>query len=337
MINLISTFVAVVDAGSFSEAGRRLDQPKSAVSRRIEQLEQRLGSRLLQRSTRAVQPTEVGREYYKRCVRILAEIEEAEQLVRRDQATPSGKLRVQLPIELGMHVLGRLMVEFARETPDLSLQLELSSHHVDIIEEQYDLAIRIGAMPDSSLVSRKILSIKRGIYASSRYLAQYGEPQTLDELQRHSCLRFHTDYQSGDWVLTGATGPVTFRPAGSVVANNLTVLREAAVCGLGIAVLPCLMCRAAIESGQLRPVMQAWVPDDAEVFVLYPSRAHLSMKVRGFLAFLDRRLDKLSSWINAPIERLSPPDIDGSGARLDSERSVHGEPVARLQVRSAGK
>jgi DNA-binding transcriptional LysR family regulator len=270
-------------------------------------------------------------------VHILAEIEEAEQHVRRDQVTPSGKLRVQLPIELGMHVLGRLMVEFARETPELSLQLELSSRHIDIIEEQYDLAIRIGAMPDSSLVGRKILSIKRGIYASSRYLNQYGEPQSLEELQRHSCLRFHTDYQSGDWVLTGAMGPVTFRPAGPIVANNLTVLREAAICGLGIAVLPCLMCRAAIESGQLQPVLERWLPDDAEVFVLYPSREHLSMKVRGFLAFLDRRLDQLSTWINAPVERLSPPDADGGRTRPETERNAYGESVAHLRPRSTAK
>jgi DNA-binding transcriptional LysR family regulator len=335
MSKLISTFVAVVDAGSFSEAGRRLGQPKSAVSRRIDQLEKRLGSRLLQRSTRAVQPTELGYEYYKRCVHILAEIEEAEQFVRRDQAAPSGTFRVQLPIELGMHVLGRLMIEFARENPNILLHLELSSRRVDMIEEQHDLAIRIGAMPDSSLISRKILSIKRGIYASHSYLTQHGEPQSLEELQRHNCLRFHTDYQSGDWVLTGATGPVTFRPHGAVAANNLTLLREAAIYGLGIAVLPCLICRTAIEAGQLQPVLQEWQPDDAEVFVLYPSRRHLSMKVRSFLAFLDSRLDHLSAWINAPVEKLSPPDMNAGDMQAKAERDAHGKGSARLHPTSA--
>jgi DNA-binding transcriptional LysR family regulator len=318
MINLMSTFVAVVDAGSFSEAGRRLDQPKSAISRRIEQLEKRLSVRLLQRSTRAVRPTDLGREYYERCVRILAEIEDAEQLLRGDQSRPAGKLRVQLPIELGMHVFARLMVEFVRDNPDVSIDFELSNQHVSMIDAQYDLAIRIGTMPDSSLISRKILSIKRRFFASPGYLERFGEPASIDDLARHSCLKFHTDYQTGVWVATHATkGKAVFHPSGAVTANNMTVLREAAICGLGIAVLSSLFCREAVDAGQLREVLADWTPEDAEVFVLYPSRQHLSMKVKGFLSLLDRRLDDIEAWMTAPLPLLGPrlKVVDGAKVR----------------------
>lgn len=312
----MSTFVAVVEAGSFSEAGRRLGQAKSVISRRIEQLEDRLGVRLLQRSTRSVCPTDVGQEYYRRCVQILAEIQAAEELVRQDQKEPAGLLRVQLPIELGMHVFGRLLAEFARENPSLSLELELSNRAADMIEERFDLAIRIGAMPDSALIARKILSIDYGFFASPDYLARRGEPSTLEDLRTHSCLRFQTGYISGDWPVSCEGHKTVIRPAGSITVNCLRVLREAAICGLGIAKLPAMMCQEAIANGLLRPVMRNWVADSEEAFVLYPSRQHLSVKVRSFLAFLDQRIGRLSEWMNTPVEVLAlPVSMPASGRR----------------------
>jgi DNA-binding transcriptional LysR family regulator len=308
MIQLMSTFVAVVEAGSFSEAGRRMDQPKSAVSRRVGELEQHLGVRLLQRTTRVVRPTDAGLDYYRRCVKILADLEEANQLVRQDQATPSGKLRVQLPIEFGMHVLGRFLIEFVRLHPEVSVELELSNRQADMIEEQLDLAIRIGAMPDSTLISRKVLSIHRGFFASPLYLERRGEPRSTDELEHHDCLRFLTGYDRGEWALTGPGGGATvFRPKGPVLANNLTVLREAAASGLGIAALPHVFCREAVEAGQLRQIMRDWVAEDFEVFILYPSREHLPAKVRSFLDFFDQRVGELSRWANTPLHIIAPP------------------------------
>lgn len=302
MIDLMSTFVAVVEAGSFSEAGRRMGQQKTTVSQRIHQLEERLGVRLLQRSTRAVQPTEIGRAYYERCLRILGDIDDAEQMVREDQTSPSGLLRIQLPIELGMHVFGKFLVEFASQNPDISLHIELSSRRLDMIDERYDLAIRTGTMPDSALISRRILSIRRGFHASSAYLSQRGEPRTFEELKQHSCLRFQTDYEGGEWIAEGPQGKVSFSPTGVVTANNLSILRESAARGLGIAVLPNLFCREEVQAGTLQRILLDWIPEDAEVFVLYPSRQHLSAKVRGFLAFLDARQDKLSHWINRTFD-----------------------------------
>jgi DNA-binding transcriptional LysR family regulator len=322
MIGSMSTFVAVVEAGSFSEAGRRLGQAKSVISRRVEQLEDRLGVRLLQRSTRSVCPTEVGQEYYRRCVQILAEIQAAEELVRQDQVVPAGLLRVQLPIELGMHVFGRLLAEFARENPNLSLELELSNRAADMIEERFDLAIRIGAMPDSALIARKILSIDYGFFASPDYLDRRGEPTSLEDLRSHSCLRFQTGYISGDWPVSCNGHKTVFRPAGSITVNCLKVLREAAMYGLGIAKLPAMMCQEAVANGLLRPVMRNWVADSEEAFVLYPSRQHLSVKVRSFLAFLDQRIGRMTEWMNAPVEVLGPPvsmPVNGGRDRIQPD------------------
>jgi DNA-binding transcriptional LysR family regulator len=302
MIDLMVTFVAVVEAGSFSEAGRRMGQQKTTVSQRVHQLEERLGVRLLQRSTRSVQPTQIGRAYYERCVRILAEIDQAEQMVRHDRDCPTGELRIQLPIELGMHVFGKFLVEYAARNPEISLHVELSSRRMDMIDERYDLAVRVGTMPDSALISRRILSIRRGFYASAAYLAQHGEPKTLDDLKHHSCLRFQTDYYDGEWTAQGPTGKSTFSPSGAVTANNLAVLRDAATAGLGIAALPSLFCREEIESGSLQRILRDWELDESEVFVLYPSRQHLPAKVSGFLTFLDSQRDQLTHWINRQFE-----------------------------------
>lgn len=298
MIEQLQSFVAVVDAGSFSSASRRLGVPKSTISQRVQQLEQHLGVLLLQRSTRAVRPTDTGRAYYERCIRIIAEIADAELVARGEQAVPSGVLRVHLPIELGMYVLGSFMAEFAMANPSLSLELELTSRHIDLIEEGYDAAIRIGTMPNSSLISRKIFGIKRSLYASPAYVDRRGRPSSLDDLKGHSCLRFHTDYYAGDWVFGTDKGPVRLQPTGALASNNLTVLRDAAIQGMGIALLPRFLCRAEEKDGRLVRLLETSAAEDAEVFVLYPSRRHLSAKVRGLLTFLDRKVKEIETLSN---------------------------------------
>jgi len=297
VIEQLESFVAVVDAGSFSIAGRRLGVPKSTISQRIRQLEQRLDARLLHRSTRSVRPTDTGRAYYERCIRILADIAEAELIARDEQKALSGNLRIHLPVELGMQVLGPLIASFEVDNPALRIELELNSRHIDLVEEGYDIAIRIGTLPNSSLVSRRILSIPRGLYASADYLAKRGGPLTPDDLNSHDCLRFHTAYHVGDWIFRTGRDSIRIKPIGRMVSNNLTVLRDAAVAGAGIALLPHFLCRAEKRESKLLCLLPDWEVEDAEVFVLYPSRHHLSGKVRGFLSFLDRNLKALNGMV----------------------------------------
>ena len=298
MIEQILSFVAVVEAGGFSQAGRRLSLPKSTVSHRVQQLEQRLGVRLLHRTPRIVKLTDEGAIYYQRCVRILAELEEAEAEVRQEPKEPTGTLRLSGPIEFGMQILSRMLAEFVKAHPRLRLKLELTSRNVDIVEEGYDAVLRIGTLEDSALVSRRILSIPRGLYASPDYLAARGRPQAPEDLARHACLRFETAFYHGAWVFTGPSGRATAQPAGTVEANNLTVLRDAAIAGLGVALLPCYQCREAERDGRLERLMVDWVPESADVYVLYPSKRHLASRIRAFLTFLDQNIEGLSREIH---------------------------------------
>ncbi|GGF04349.1 LysR family transcriptional regulator [Aliidongia dinghuensis] len=294
MIEQILSFVTVVDAGGFSEAGRRLSLPKSTISHRVQQLEERLGVRLLHRTPRVVRVTEEGAVYYQRCVRILAELEDAETEVRQEPKEPTGTLRLSGPIEFGMQILSGVLAEFLKAHPHVRLKLELTSRNVDLVEEGYDAALRIGTLEDSALVSRRILSIPRGLYASPDYLAAHGRPERPEDLDRHACLRFETAFYHGAWVFTGPGGKVSFQPAGTVEANNLTVLRDAAIAGLGVALLPCYQCREAERDGRLERVMVDWTPESADVYVLYPSKRHLASRVRAFLTYLDRNMERLT-------------------------------------------
>ena len=294
MIEQILSFVTVVDAGGFSEAGRRLSLPKSTISHRVQQLEERLGVRLLHRTPRVVRVTEDGAVYYQRCVRILAELEDAETEVRQEPKEPTGTLRLSGPIEFGMQILSGVLAEFLKAHPHVRLKLELTSRNVDLVEEGYDAALRIGTLEDSALVSRRILSIPRGLYASPDYLAAHGRPERPEDLGRHACLRFETAFYHGVWVFSAPGGKVSFQPAGTVEANNLTVLRDAAIAGLGVALLPCYQCREAERDGRLERVMVDWTPESADVYVLYPSKRHLASRVRAFLTYLDRNMERLT-------------------------------------------
>jgi DNA-binding transcriptional LysR family regulator len=294
MIEQILSFVAVVDAGGFSQAGRRLALPKSTVSHRVRQLEERLGVRLLHRTPRVVRLTEEGAVYHQRCIRILAELEEAEAEVRQEPKEPTGTLRLSGPIEFGMQILSTVLAEFLTAHPRLRLKLELTSRNVDIVEEGYDAALRIGTLEASTLVSRRILSIPRSLYASPDYLAARGRLQHPDDLADHACLRFETAFYHGAWVFTGPSGQVSVQPTGTVEANNLTVLRDAAIAGLGIALLPCYQCREAERDGRLHRVMPGWQPSSADVYVLYPSKRHLASRIRAFLSYLDKNVDQLA-------------------------------------------
>lgn len=295
MIEQIISFVAVVDAGGFSRASGRLSLPKSTISHRVQQLEERLGVRLLHRTPRVVRLTEEGSVYYQRCVRILADIEDAELVVRQEPMEPSGTLRLSVPIEFGMQILSRLLAAFLKAHRQVRLKLELTSRNVDLIEEGFDAAVRIGMLEDSALVSRRILSIPRSLYASPIYVAEHGRPAGPEDLARHACMRFETAFYHGAWVLNGPGGRISVEPSGTVDANNLTVLRDAAIAGLGIALLPCYQCREAEQTQQLERLMPSWTPESAEVYVLYPSKRHLASRVRAFLAFLDKNIGLLAS------------------------------------------
>lgn len=280
----LEIFSRVVSAGSMSAAGRELGLSPAVVSKRLRRLEDRLGSRLLQRTTRQIALTEAGQGYYERVVAILAGIEEAEAFVARRSATARGTLKIAAPTSFArMHIAPHLGA-FMEANADLSINLVLSDEFVDIVGEGYDVAIRIAELADSSLVARKIAPVRRILCASPHYLERHGAPRDLHDLERHNCL---THLAGEAWRLEGPQGLVAFRPNGGLTTNSSEVVREAVLAGIGIGLRSTWDVGPELAEGRLVQVL----PDhegsrSIAVHAIYPSRQFLPVKVRLFIDYL---------------------------------------------------
>jgi DNA-binding transcriptional LysR family regulator len=284
----IAVFTKVADAGSFTAAARALDMPKSTVSRRVANLEEALGVRLLHRTTRKVRLTDDGRAYAERCRRAIADLDEAERLLTARRAEPRGTLRVTAPVDFGEQYLGPIVAEYLRRHEDVRVEVELTPRVVDLVEEGFDVAIRLGALPPSALIARRLRGGGAHLYASPRYLARRGAPRTVDDLARHDCIAFRRGGRTS-WTLQGPSGERTIERPARLVVNHLPLAREAAVAGLGIAVLPGYLGEDAVRAGRLRRVLSRWATADTPVHAVYPSARQLSAKVRAFLDLLVER------------------------------------------------
>lgn len=278
-------FTRVVECHSFTLAAQGLGMQKSTVSRRIVLLEERLGVRLLNRTTRKLRLTEVGQAYYERCRQIMLDFAEAEQAVMQLQLEPSGLLRITAPIEFGQLFLGRVLGDFMRQYPQISAEVELTSRHVDPVEEGVDITILVGQPQDSTLIARKMFETSRRLYASPDYLARHGTPRTVEELAGHRAVMLPRD-SSRYWPLVGEN--ITCQSVLS--CNNITFAREAVMAGAGIAGLPVMICGAAVETGQLVELLPEARLTVGELYAVYPSRRFQAMKVKTFLDFLIRSL-----------------------------------------------
>ncbi|TCT10031.1 LysR family transcriptional regulator [Tepidamorphus gemmatus] len=277
-------FAHVVTAGSMSAAGREMGLSPAVISKRIRRLEERLGSRLLQRTTRQIALTEEGQGYYERVIAILASIEEAEAFVARRNESPRGTLRVTAPTSFARMHIAPYLGRFLEQYPDLTLNLMLSDTFVDIVGEGFDLAIRIAALENSSLIARRLAPNHRVICASPAYLARAGRPRSLADLAHHNCLfASHQDL----WQLEGPEGPTAIRVAGKLQTNSSEVVRETVIAGLGIALRSTWDVGPALKSGQLEIVLPQYRESRrVAVYAVYPSRRFLPAKVRVFIDFL---------------------------------------------------
>jgi DNA-binding transcriptional LysR family regulator len=278
-------FTRVVECHSFTLAAQSLGMQKSTVSRRIALLEDRLGVRLLNRTTRKLRLTEVGQAYYERCRQIMLDFAEAEQAVMQLQQAPSGLLRITAPVEFGQLLLGRVLGEFMRQYPQISAEAEITSRMVDPVEEGIDIAIRVGQPQDSTLIARKLFETSRHFYACPAYLAEHGTPTQVTELLGHRAILLPQD-SLRYWPLLGQNIPCVR----VLSCNNVTFAREAAIAGAGIAILPHMMADEAESRGELIELLpQAQLPS-SEIYAVYPSRRFQAMKVKTFLDFLMARL-----------------------------------------------
>ena len=274
-------FTRVVECHSFTLAAQGLGMQKSTVSRRIALLEERLGVRLLNRTTRKLRLTEVGQAYYERCRQIMHDFAEAEQAVMQLQLEPSGVLRISAPIEFGQLFLGRVLGEFMRQYPQISAEVELTSRNVDPVEEGMDIVILVGQPQDSTLIARKLFETSRSLCASPDYLARHGTPRTVADLAAHRAILLPQD-SPRYWPLLGES----IACQRVLISNNITFAREAALAGAGIAALPIMIIDAALQSGRLVELLPDTRLPIGELYAVYPSRRFQAMKVKTFLDFL---------------------------------------------------
>lgn len=293
----IAVFVRVVAAGSFTGAAENLDISQPVVSKAVTRLEERLGARLLNRTTRRLSLTEAGAELYRRSMQALKQIEDAELEVARFQTEPRGTLRVNAPMSFTILHLAPVMHEFLARFPGVSLELELDDGQADIVEGGYDLIVRIAKLRDSNLVARRIAPARLVLCASPEYLEKHGEPQTPDELLNHNCLMYTLGSTPRAWRFVSPEGEEQIVPLrGNVASNNGLAHRALALNGAGIVFLPTFYIGDDLRAAKLRCFLRTWIPQDTSVYAVYAERRNLAPKVRAFIDFLVAKFGPEPYW-----------------------------------------
>ena len=277
----IEVFVAVIENESFTHAAQQLGVSKSFVSKEIRALEDRLGVMLINRTTRKLGLTDAGNAFFARARQIMEDVEAAEQSVVQLNTEPRGLLRISVPMSFGIDYVSPALTSFMADHEDLDIDMEFTDRKVDIIDEGFDLALRIGKLADSSFVVRKLAPVELLLLASPEYLAKHGTPRHPRELSTHECMQY-TYQDTNTWRLeSNLTGDeVAVSVSGSLKANNGSALRDAAIANLGIALLPDFMACHALENGRLVSVLPDWSAGKRAIWAMYPHSRHLSAKVR---------------------------------------------------------
>lgn len=300
-LNDIVVFTKVVETKSFTGAADLLGLPKSTVSRKLAQLEERLGVRLVQRTTRKLALTDIGEAYYERCARIVADVSLAEQLVTDMQASPRGRVRITAPIDLSTRYLGAIIAEFLADHPDIYIELDSSDRVVDLIEEGYDIAIRFGQLAESTLIARRLCSIDSMLCASPAYLARRGAPKAIEELDDHDRLLFTPTPRNQSWTLHSGEQSYEFGRPARFASNNYGAVRDYAVAGGGIAMLSDFMIASDIADGTLVHVLPGWAGRTTDCHAVYPARQNLPPRISLFLDHLAKGMSP-PPWVRATVQ-----------------------------------
>jgi DNA-binding transcriptional LysR family regulator len=300
-LTAMTSFVKVVENAGFSAAARRLDLSTSVVTMHVKSLEDRLGVLLLNRSTRNVSPTEVGQAYYERCLQILGEIDEADEIAQSSRLKPRGVLRLNVAQPIPA-VIAAPLAKFVSLYPDVSVRMTVTSRTVDLIEEGYDLAIRIAPPSDSRLIIRRLAAYRMVVCGAPSYFAQRGRPEQPADLARHNCLLFYDSPWGKEWRFAGPNGEETVRVSGDLETNSIVALRQAAVLGQGLICAPGFMVDAELSTGQLVAVLAASLPFELSIDALYPSRRYVAAKVRSFIDALAKHFHQSASIAARPLD-----------------------------------
>lgn len=287
-LNAVAVFAKVVELKSFRAAALALGVPRSTVSVRVAQLEDRLGVRLLERTTRTLRLTHAGATYYRSITPALEALDTAARAIDDLNAQPSGPLKITTTIEGGQVILAPLLAEYMQRYPNVELQVELTDRRVDLLEEGFDLALRMGPLPDSSLIAKKLRAPGHlRVYASPAYLARHGEPKRPEALAKHACLIMTGQSDPAVWRFQVKKKPVAITVRTRASANSFVLLRELAIADQGLTRLPEYIATAAIAEGTLRCVLDAYRPPAMAWHAVYPSARHLSPKLRALVALVE--------------------------------------------------
>jgi DNA-binding transcriptional LysR family regulator len=294
----LTAFVRVVDSGGFSAAGRRLNMSTTMVSNHVQALEDRLGARLLNRTTRKVSLTEIGKVYYDRCTQILADLEQADDLAGAQQSTPRGTLRIYTATHI-VQFVAPVVADFLKRFSEVKVDLTIGERMVDMIDEGYDIAIRLTPSPDSTLIVRSLATWRHVLCCSPDYLEQHGPVTQLSDLANHNCVR-HVLYPFGDeWRFTDRRGrPGSVRVSGNLISNSGETPRRAALQGVGISLAAGFLVADDLEAGRLIRLLPEYRPVELDMNVVYPHRHHLSAKVRSFIDMLAQHSAEQQKLIN---------------------------------------
>jgi len=295
-VNSMATFVAVVNGASFTAAAEKLGVSRAQISKSVMQLEEHLGTRLLNRTTRRISLTEIGRIYYERCNTILQDIEEIEGIAREQTTIPHGRLTLGAPTSFGILHLKELIPQYLKQHPQVQISVNLTDRFIDVVSEGFDLVLRIAELADSSLIARKIAPCKRVFCASPTYINQYGTPNVPQDLAIHHCLLYSNELRPDTWLLHGPNGIESVKVNGPVCADNGDILRANAIAGLGITLLPTFIVGSDLKAGRLQQILPDYCPPEISIYAVFPSKRYLSAKVRTFVDFLSGHFGDNPDW-----------------------------------------
>jgi len=289
-LNDMMVFLNVAEQGSFTGAANKVGLPKSNISRKISRLEEKLAVKLIERSTRSLHLTEIGQVYLQHCQRIYEEMQSAHQCVENLAATPKGKIKLCTSVGAGQGLLAKPLAKFYQQYREIEIDLKLTNRRVDIVEEGFDVAIRVGESPDSSLISKKLATIKLALFASEAYLANHEEIRTPEQVALHQCLFMSSVGTKAVWnfYCQGEQRNISFKPRFS--ADDFNVLKTMMVNHCGIGLFPEYLCVDELERGTLTRVLPNWSGRTIDIYAIYPSRKGITPKIRVLLDFLAEQL-----------------------------------------------
>lgn len=289
-LNSLIMFGEVLDAGGITGASAANGIPKSTISRRISALERRLGAQLLKRNSHKLSPTAFGIRMYDYYRRISAEVANADDYVENLRTDAHGTLRIAVPAEIGILWLGKVIAEFTRARPHLEIEIGLAVNAIDLVKDPYDIALHFGQLRASRLISKRVTTLKRGLYASPAYLERCGIPETPDDLRNHECVITNLQQTEGTWTFRRADQRRKLRLVGRLRMNNIRLARELVLEGVGIGVLTEVLCAADVSSGRLLRVLPNWDIAPLQLTALLPSRDRIPRSARAFLDLLTARM-----------------------------------------------